>query len=115
MRTHIRGREKEGEIGKGSTRRVLERTATATTNHSKFDTISVQMKNWYNDAIALTGISFLKDEPKFLFLNIVLVLVSYLAEVEYRLAHDAFLARTRNVEAILRGAGSDRRPYASTH
>jgi hypothetical protein len=53
--------------------------------------------------MALTGISLLKDEPKFLFLNIVLVLAFYLAEVEYRLALDAFLARTRNVEAILRG------------
>jgi hypothetical protein len=89
--------------GRTNSQRLLERAADAKRIIDKFDKISGQMKNWFiTSLIALTGVSVLKDQPKFLFLNVVLVIAFYVAEVGYRLAHDAFLARTRKIEAILR-------------
>ena len=69
----------------------------------KIDTISVQIKNWFITTFAaLTGISITSNKPELLLINLILIVAFYCSESANRLAHEAFLSRTRRIQEILR-------------
>jgi hypothetical protein len=70
----------------------------------KFDKLSLQIKTWFITTFtAVVGIAIVKTQPDWLLLNFFLILVFFYSEASYRLAHDSFLCRSRQIQAILRG------------
>lgn len=69
----------------------------------KFDDVTFKIKNWFITIfIAVSGYSIAKNKPELQLLIIFLVLIFYFYEITYRTAHKAFLARCREIQAVLR-------------
>jgi hypothetical protein len=70
----------------------------------RLDNFSFRIKNWFLAIfIASTGIAISSSATALIIFNFVIITVFYLYEVMYRITHDDFIERFREVQKILRG------------
>ncbi len=70
----------------------------------KFDDITFKIKSWFITIfVAVTGYAVSQSKPALLILNFLFMVIFYIYEVTYRLPLTAFLRRSREIQAALRG------------